>query len=246
MRIRDLLLLGGVALLGTAMMAGRGGRGGRGAPAAGGTISGKVTFTGTPPKMKPIDMAKEPFCAKEHAAAPVFTENVVTGPGNSLRWVAVYISAGDQGSSPATETVRLDQKNCQYIPHVLVVQPNQPLDIYNEDPHSHNIHPLAKVNPEWNKSQPAGAPPIHAKWELPEFIPVKCNVHPWMHGWHLVLTTSHYAVTGEDGAFSLQGLPPGKYTVTAWQEQFGTQSQDVTITGTETKTINLVFKATPY
>jgi len=102
------------------------------------------------------------------------------------------------------------------------------------------------VNPEWNRSQPAGAPPIHMKWELPEFIPVKCNVHPWMHGWQVVLTTSHYAVTGEDGAFSLSGLAPGKYTVTAWQEQFGTQSQDVTISGTEPQAVNFVFKATPY
>src|SRR5437764_47642 len=86
-----------------------------GPPASVGTVSGKVTYTGTPPKMKPIDMAKEPNCAKEHAAAPVLTENVVTGPGNSLRWVVVYISAGDQGSTPGTETVRLDQKACQYI-----------------------------------------------------------------------------------------------------------------------------------
>jgi hypothetical protein len=215
-------------------------------PRAAGTISGKVTYTGTPPKMKQIDMAKEPNCATEHAAAPVLTENVVTGPGNTLRWVVVYISAGDQGATPGTATVRLDQKGCQYIPHVLVLQPNQPLDIYNDDPHSHNIHPLAKLNPEWNRSQPAGAPPIHTKWELAEFIPVKCNIHPWMHSWQVVLTTSHYAVTGEDGTFSLSGLPPGKYTVTAWQEQFGTQSQDVTIGATETKAVSLVFKATPY
>ena len=67
-----------------------------------------------------------------------------------------------------------------------------------------------------------------------------------MHGWHIVVATSHYAVTGEDGQFSLKGLPPGKYTLTAWQEQFGTLSQDVTITGTETKAVNFVFKATPY
>src|SRR2546430_11564145 len=82
-------------------------------PRAAGTISGKVTYTGTPPKMKPIDMAKEPNCATAHAAAPVLTENVVTGPGNSLRWVVVYISAGDQGSTPGAEAIRLDQKGCQ-------------------------------------------------------------------------------------------------------------------------------------
>jgi hypothetical protein len=238
------MLVGGVALAGAAMMTGGVGRGG---PPAAGTISGKVTYTGTPPKMKPIDMAKEPFCARLHAAAPVMTENAVTGPGNALRWVVVYVSAGDEGgAAPSTETVRLDQKGCQYIPHVLVLHPDQPLDIYNNDSTSHNIHPLAKVNPEWNKSQPIGAPPIHTKWEKPEFIPVKCNVHPWMHGWHVVLAGSHAAITGEDGGFSLQGLPPGKYTVTAWHEQFGTQTQDVTITGSESKSVSFVFKATPY
>jgi hypothetical protein len=214
-------------------------------PSAGATISGKVTYTGTPPKMKPIDMAKEPSCAKQHAT-PVTTENVVTGSGNALRYVVVYLSAGDQASSTPGEAARYDQKGCQYIPHVAVMQVDQPLEIYNDDQTSHNIHPLAKVNPEWNKSQPIGAPPIHTTWAKPEFIPVKCNVHPWMHGWFVVLTTSRHAVTGPDGEFSITGVPPGKYTVTAWQEQFLSQTQDVTISGTETKTIDFVFKATPY
>jgi hypothetical protein len=215
-------------------------------PPAGGTITGKVTYTGTPPKMKPIDMSKEPNCAKEHAAAPVMTENVVSGPGNSLEWAVVYVSAGDQGSTAGTQTLKFDQKGCQYIPHVLVMQVNQPFEVINSDPHLHNIHPLPKLNPEWNKSQPPGTPPLTEKYEKSEFIPVKCNVHPWMHGYFAVLNTSHYAVTSSDGSFSIKGLPPGKYTLTAWQEQFGTQTQDVTIAAGETKTISFVFKALPY
>jgi plastocyanin len=213
------------------------------APPLGGTISGKVTFTGTPPKMKPIDMAKEPNCVTQHAGAPVPTENVVTGPGNTLRWVVVYVSEGDQGAATGTETVRLDQKGCQYIPHVLVVQPNQPLDIYNDDPHSHNIHPLAKVNPEWNKSQPAGAPPIHTKWEKPEFIPVKCNVHPWMRSYIAVFKHPYFAVTGKDGSFDLRNLPPGEYTVKAWHEKLGMMPQKITVAAGEAKRVEFVFKA---
>jgi hypothetical protein len=215
------------------------------APVRAGSISGKVTYTGTPPKPKPIDMAKEPTCAKQHAT-PVMTENVVTGPENSLRYVVVYVSAGDQGSTPPTGTVEYDQKGCQYIPHVAVMQPHQPLEIYSRDETSHNIHPLAKQNAEWNKSQPVGAPPIRAAWDKPEFIPVKCNIHPWMHGWFAVLPTSHYAVSDADGAFSLAGLPPGKYTLTAWHEQFPSQTQEVTVGAGETKNVNFVFKATPY
>jgi carboxypeptidase family protein len=213
--------------------------------AAGGTISGKVTFTGTPPKARPIDMSKEPSCVAQHPA-PITTQDAVTGPGNSVEYVVVYISAGDESAAAATDTVRYEQKGCQYIPHVAVMQVHQPLAVFNADPTSHNIHPLAKVNPEWNKSQPKGAPPIHTTWEQPEFIAVKCNVHPWMHGYFVVLKTPHSSVTDSSGAFRISGLPAGKYTVTAWHERFGTKSQDITITGNETKTADFVLTARPY
>ncbi len=210
-----------------------------------GTISGRVTFTGTPPKMWPIDMAKEPSCAKQHSI-PVMTEGVVSGPGDVLANVVVYISTGGQSSAAPTKAVRYDQKGCEYIPHVAVLQVGQPLEIYNNDQTSHNIHPLAKVNPEWNKSQPPGAPPMKATYDKPEFIAVKCNVHPWMRGYFAVLTTDHHALSAQDGTFSLDGLPPGKYTVTAWHERFGTQSQEVTVTGSKAATADFVFKALPY
>ncbi|HUJ81543.1 MAG TPA: carboxypeptidase regulatory-like domain-containing protein [Candidatus Acidoferrales bacterium] len=214
-------------------------------PAGNATISGKVTYTGTPPKMKPIDMSKEPSCAKQHAT-PVMTQNVVTGPGNALEYVVVYISGGDQGSTPGTKTVEYDQKGCEYIPHVAVMQPGQPLEIKNDDQTAHNIHPLAKVNQEWNKSQPPGTAPIETKYDKPERIPVKCNIHPWMHGYFVIVNTSHYAVTGNDGSFKLADLPAGKYTVTAWQEQYDAQSQEVTVGAGETKNITFTFKALPY
>ncbi len=213
-------------------------------PAGSGSITGKVTYTGTPMKMKPIDMSKEPSCAKQHAT-PITTENVATGPGNTLQGVVVYISAGDEGTTTAAQGVRYDQKGCEYLPHILPMLAGQQLQIYNDDQTSHNIHPLAKVNQEWNKSQPPGSPPIDTKWDKPEFIPVKCNIHPWMHGYFVVLKTSHYAVTGDDGTFEIKGLPAGKYTVTAWQEQYGTKTQDVTV-GAGAATANFVFTATPY
>jgi plastocyanin len=214
-------------------------------PAGSGTITGKVVYTGTPPKMKPIDMSKEPSCAKQHAS-PIMTENVTTGPGNALEFVVVYISAGDQGSTPGTAKVEFDQKGCQYLPHVLPMEVNQPLEIVNSDQTAHNIHPLAKTNQEWNKSQPPGTPPIETKYEKPEFIAVKCNIHPWMHGYFAVMSTSHYSVSKNDGSFSLEGLPAGKYTVSAWHEQYGTQTQEVTVGAGESKSITFTFKALPY
>lgn len=210
----------------------------------GGTISGKVTYTGTPVKQKPIDMSKEPSCAKQHNP-PITTETVVTSPNNALDNVVVYISAGADDANAPAQAVSFTQKGCQYLPHVLPMHTNQDLKVINDDQTSHNIHPLAKVNREWNKSQPPGSPPIEAKFDQPEFISVKCNIHPWMHGWFVVLKTNHYSIT-DGGSYSLPNLPPGKYTVTAWHEDYGTQTQDVTITGNETKAIDFSFKAKAY
>jgi plastocyanin len=213
---------------------------------SGGGISGKVTYEGTPARQKPIDMSKEPSCAQQHPT-PITTETVVVGPANTLQNVIVYISAGaPDESSPPTQAVSITQKGCQYLPHVVPMVVNQELKVVNADQTSHNIHPLAKINHEWNKSQPPGTPPFSEKFDKPEFIAVKCNVHPWMHGTFAVLKNSHYAVSGGDGGFTLPNLPPGKYTVTAWHESYGEQTQDVTISGNETKTINFVFKAKPY
>jgi uncharacterized protein (DUF2141 family) len=219
------------------------------ASAFAGTISGTVKVDGPVPKQKVIDMSKEPACAKDYPASdPPKTETAVEGPNNTLEDVVVYISAGanDEGTVPS-QAVTLDQHGCRYIAHVTALHVNQDMKITNSDPTSHNIHPLAKTNREWNKSQPPGSPPLDAKFDQPEFIPVKCNIHPWMHGYIVVLKTAHSSVTGKDGGFSLKDLPPGKYTVTAWQETLGTQQQDVTIGGAnETKTINFTFKGKAY
>ena len=209
------------------------------------TISGTVTFTGTPPRMRPIDMAKEPTCAAQHTTPPM-TENVVTGPGNTVANAVVYISAGAAPTPAPTTTVHYDQRGCMYIPHVLAMEAGQPLEITNSDRTAHNIHPLAVVNAEWNKSTPPGSAPLEVKWDKPEIIAVKCNIHPWMHGYFAVLPTSHYAITGADGTFSLAGLPPGTYTLTAWHEKFGTQTQQVTVGAAAPPKVSFVFKALPF
>jgi hypothetical protein len=211
-----------------------------------GSISGKVTYEGTPAKQMTIDMSKEPGCAKQHST-PIMTETVVLGPDNALTNVVVFVSAGapDEPSAPR-QTAVITQKGCQYLPHIVPMVVDQELKVVNDDPTSHNIHPLAKINPEWNKSQPPGTPPIFQKFEKPEFIPVKCNVHPWMHSTFAVLKNSHYSISDGDGRFTISNLPPGKYTVTAWHESYGDQAQEVTITGAEAQTVNFIFKAKPY
>ena len=218
-----------------------------------GSVAGSVKLSGPAPHMKGIDMSKDPYCAKQHDNAPVKMENVVVGSGDGLQNVVLYITQGlpaaDQNAVPS-EQPKFDQKGCMYSPHVLAVDANQKFEVTTDDQTTHNIHPLpapGSGNIGWNKSQPPGAPPIVTDWKAPEAISVKCNIHPWMHGYFVVLKTNHFSVTGDDGTFSIKDLPPGKYTLTAWQETLGSSQQEVTIGGAgETKTVNFTFKGKAY
>jgi plastocyanin len=211
---------------------------------SGGSVTGTVKLDGTPPHERGIDMSKEPSCAKEHASNPVKVETVVVGPNGGLQNVVVYVTqglSGNEGSS--TEVQEWDQKGCQYIPHVIALNPNQHFKVVNSDQTSHNIHPQPKNNSEWNKSQPPGSQPFDVTWANPEVaINVKCNIHPWMHGYMAVVKGPH-AVTDNNGGFKLEGLAPGNYTLTAWQEEYGTQTQNVTVAAGKPAAANFTFKA---
>jgi len=131
-----------------------------------------------------------------------------------------------------------------YDPHVIALMTGQPLSVKNSDQTTHNIHPMPKDNRDWNKSQAPGASPIDDSFARAELaIPVKCNVHPWMKSYIFVFKHPYYAVTGKDGKFELKGLPPGTYTIEAWQEKFGTVDQTVTIGAKESKPVTFTFKA---
>ena len=213
-------------------------------PEANGEIRGKVIYEGTLPKYKPLDMVNEPTCAK-HYTTPQLPENVVAGPDNGLKNVVVYIAAGIQEEPPRAQPVILKQWGCRYMPHVLALAANQEIWVQNEDSVAHTVHPMARINKEVNRSQPPGTPPFVIKYDKPEIIQVKCELHPWMRGVFVVLSNSHYSVSDENGNFSLPDLPPGKYTIKAWHEKFGEQSQVVNIGSGEMKELNFVFKVTP-
>jgi Carboxypeptidase regulatory-like domain len=221
-----------------------------GAPADG-EISGTVKLDGTPPHMKGIDMSKDPYCVKFHQnGPPVRLEDVVVGEGGGLENVVLYISEGlsaaELSKVPSGPPPEFDQKGCMYTPHVLPMDVNQKYQVVTSDTTTHNIHPLPNPmtgNIPWNESQPAGAPPIVKAWQHEEVaIPVKCNIHPWMHG-YFVVVKGPYGVTDDKGSYTIKGLPPGNYTVTAWHEQYGTQTQKVTVAAGKPATANFSFKA---
>jgi hypothetical protein len=208
-----------------------------------GIVSGEVILTGTPPKSQVIDMSKEPECVKLNPKQRM-TEDTVTGPGNALKNVVVFISGGAPGTSaPQAGPVTMNQQNCHYATRVLAFQVEQDVKITNSDPLTHNIHPMPVTNREWNKVQLKGSPPLVSSFSKPEFIPVKCNLHSWMRAYFAVMPTSYFAVTEEDGQFALPELPPGKYTVTAWHETYGTRNQEVTVLAGQRSTVDFTYNA---
>jgi hypothetical protein len=212
-----------------------------------GKITGTVKLDGAAPHMKGIDMGKDPFCSKAHASDPGHLETYVVGSSGGLENVVVYITEGLTGpaasQTAATEPV-FDQKNCMYTPHVLALDVDQKFKVTTSDQTTHNIHPLPNPmtgNIPWNQSQPPGASPVEKSWKAAEVIPVQCNIHPWMHGWFVVVK-GPYATTDSNGAFTINNVPPGSYTVTAWQEAAGTQTQKVTVAAGGSGSANFTFK----
>jgi plastocyanin len=213
-------------------------------PAGESSITGTVKLNGTPPRQKPIDMSKEPSCAAIHASQPVTTENVIAGPSGGLANVVVYISQGWNGPAVATpQPAQINQKGCQYLPHVVALDAGEHMKVVNSDQTSHNIHPQPTKNPEWNKSQPPGSPPFDVTWNSEEVaIPVKCNIHPWMHG-YIAVVKGPYGVSDTNGSFTIPNVPPGNYTLTAWQETYGTQTQQVTVAAGKAATASFAYTA---
>lgn len=104
--------------------------------AAEGKITGTIKLDGMAPHQKPIDMSKEPSCAQQHAAHPITTETVVAGGNGGLANVVVYISEGLTGAAAeqmSSKPAQIDQKGCQYIPHVVALDVNQGMKVVNDD-----------------------------------------------------------------------------------------------------------------
>ena len=208
------------------------------------TVTGTVTFAGKVPPLKPLAMDADPACAKKHSA-PVPNEMLALGSGNTmgniLVWVSKGLPAGKTFPVPK-EPVTLDQNGCMYKPHVMGIMVGQTYRILNSDGVLHNIHTLPKVNPSFNKGMPASLKEATTVFSKPEDVfHIKCDVHPWMSAYMAVFTHPFFAATGTDGKFTISGLDPGTYEITAWHEKLGTKTASVTVGANDKKTQDFKF-----
>jgi len=208
-----------------------------------GTISGKISYPGKAPKPQKVMVVKDvKVCAKvDH-----FDERLVVDEENGIKDVVVWLEKVEGGKSIDSlgQEFILDQKVCAYKPHVLIVPVNTPVKILNNDKILHNIHTYCAKNKPVNLAQPRFKKTIRMTFKQPEKVQVRCDVHGWMSAWIVVVEHAYYTVTDEKGEYSLDGIPPGGYTLKFWQESLGERDSEVTIEeGTDIE-LNYVFELT--
>jgi len=213
-------------------------------PETAGSITGTIRYTGKKPARKMIDMSEDPACVEAHHGK-AYDESLIVSSKGSLGNAFIYVKKGLEGKTfeVPTTPVTIDQSGCWFRPRVLGIQTNQVLHVINSDPVTHNIHPMAQINREWNHSQGPGDAPLSRKFVKPEImIRVKCNIHSWMHAYIGVLEHPYFAVSKDDGTFAIKNLPPGTYTIEVWQENLGTQEQQVSVAPHNDAVTNFTFK----
>lgn len=209
-----------------------------------GNLKGRILFEGTPPENPIVRMSSDPICARENPGAVTFQTVSVTNGGLDNVFVYVKDGLGNYYFDTPTAAAKLDQQGCKYVPHVMGVRVGQPLEISNSDDTMHNVNALAKVNRGFNMSQAVKGFKSTKTFTAPEVMVLfKCDVHPWMNAYVGVVDHPYYAVSADGGNFQLKNLPSGTYTVEAWHEKLGTQTQTVTLGDTESKEISFTFKS---
>jgi Polysaccharide lyase family 4, domain II len=206
----------------------------------GGTIQGVVKLSGTAPTVAPIEVTKNQDYCGDSIPNPVY----VVGKDGGLQNVEVYLKDITTGKALPTEPVAISLVNthCMFKPRVQAATVGQQITISSEDPVLHNTHPQNSVTNAtiYNIALPfkgfSVTKPLPA---TPQLIKVKCDAHEWMHAWIWEFDHPYFATTGEDGRFTIKDVPPGTYTLVAWQEAAGEKTMPVTVTAGKTVTADI-------
>lgn len=205
-----------------------------------GAIRGKVVLAGPVPAASKLSVTIDQYvCGTEKPA-----EDLVVSPQREIRNAVVWIQnapARAAWSQPAGPS-QVDQKECVFVPRVMIVPAGGTVEFLNSDRLLHNLHASPRDNAPFNRTQPKGRT-IPVVFPKPEIIRVDCDLHSWMRTWVVVAEHPYYAITSATGAFAFENLPPGQYTLLIWQEKLGITSRDVTVTGDGATAVSVELRA---
>ena len=203
------------------------------------TIKGNVRYTGAPIEKKKLSVTIDQYiCGKEKEP-----EELVLSSNNGIRNAVVSLQTPPPGAKADWKLppAKMDQKQCSFVPRVVIVPVGGTMEFLNSDRLLHNVRSAAKQNSPFNRAQPH-ARTISFVFKEPELLRVDCDLHSWMRGWVVVAAHPFYAVTNEQGEFNLENVPAGKYTLQIWQESLGTVTQDVTVGSKATATVTVEMR----
>lgn len=190
------------------------------------TIKGNIRYAGAPVERKKTAVTIDQYiCGKEKEA-----EDLQLSPNNGIRNAVVSLQNVASGAKRAWNfpEAKMDQKQCSFTPRVVIVPVGGTVEFLNSDRLLHNVRSNSKENPPFNRAQPH-ARSISFSFKQPELLRVDCDLHSWMRGWVVVAEHPFYAVTNEQGEFTLENVPRGKYTLQVWQEALGNVTQEVVV-----------------
>ncbi len=201
----------------------------------GGTISGTVKLAGDAPEAKMLKVDKDPKTCG-HDAIP--SEALILSSDKGVKNAVVSISNISKGKKfKGAGTPTIDQKECVFIPHVSLVPKGGTVNLLNSDDVMHNLHSWSMKNTAFNEGV-AGGGKLPKTFEHSETIKITCDVHKWMTSWLIVQDNPYYVLTDGNGNFKIEDVPPGTYTLQAWQESLGKVTQEVTVKSGEASTAN--------
>lgn len=183
----------------------------------GGSLSGTVKWSGPPQAKKTLQVTKD----HETCGQEVANQELLVGANGGLKNAIVSvdgIKAGDAFKADAP--IVFDQKECLFLNRVTVVPVGATLDVRNSDNILHNTHFNAVKNKGENFAIPAGKAQTYPVKAV-ENIKVTCDIHPWMSSYVVARDNPYFAVTDDNGNFTIKNIPPGKYKVSVWQETVG-------------------------
>jgi plastocyanin len=208
--------------------------------AGAGTIKGTVRLAGGPVEVKKLKVTVDhTTCGTTKDA-----EDVVVSPDMGLRNVVVsLVTPPPDVKRSLAPTVQMDQKQCVFVPRVVVVPVGGTVEFLNSDRLLHNLHSAGGGdNPTFNRTQPKGRA-IPIAFRRPEVIRIDCDLHPWMRAWVVVAEHPFYALTNDKGEFALEDVPPGAYTLQVWHESLPAVKKDVAVSdGVTAVTVEMVRK----
>jgi plastocyanin len=210
-------------------------------PAAAGTIKGTIRLAGGAVEVKKLKVTVDQgVCGTIKDA-----EDLVVSADMGIRNVVVsLLTPPPKAQWSAAPPVQTDQKQCVFVPRVIVVPAGGTVEFLNSDRLLHNLHSASTDNPTFNRTQPKGRT-IPIAFRKPETIRIDCDLHPWMRAWVVVAEHPFYAVTNDRGEFALENVPPGTYTLQVWHESLGVVKKDVAMSdgdGVTTVTVEMVRK----